>query len=87
MVRQRKQANVIQRYYPKWYSRIRSLFRNKNQERFESVLYRVGQGEKSIFWYWKIDYESRYYTDLQTINLADGEKRFREEDFEMWDEW
>ena len=86
MVKQRKQANIIQRYYPDWPSRIKFLFRNKTQQPFESALYCMGHGDKSIFWYWEIDYKLGHYRDFRTIDLAKGEKRFREEDFGAWPE-
>ena len=84
MVKKYKQANVIQRYYPNWSSRIKFPFRSKTQGRFESALYRMGHDEKSIFWYWEIDYELGHYREFETIDLAEGEKRFREEDFAQW---
>ena len=87
MVKQRKQANIIQRYYPDWSSRIKLLFRNKTPQPLESALYRMGHGEKSIFWYWEIDYKLGHYREFRTIDLEKGEKRFREEDFAAWPEW
>lgn len=84
MVKQRKLANVIQRYPLKWSARVKSLFHNKPREHFESALYRMGHNEKSIFWYWEINYELGYYRAFETIELAEGEKIFREEDFTSW---
>lgn len=87
MVNQLEQANIIQRYYPNWSSRIKLPFRSKTQARFESALYHIGHDEKSVFWYWKIDYKLGHYREFHTIDLAKGEKRFREEDFGAWLEW
>ena len=47
----------------------------------------MGHGEKSIFWYWEIDYKLGHYREFQTIDLAKGQKRFREENFSAWPEW
>lgn len=85
MVKRRKQANIVQRYHSKLSTRVKSLFGGKARGPFESALYRVGQGEKSIFWYWEIDYELWHYRQFQTTDLAEGEMRFREEDFDMPD--
>src|ERR1700742_2187586 len=87
MVKRRKQANVIQQYHPKLSSRVKFIFRDKTQRRFESALYRMGHGDKSVFWYWEINYELGRYREFRTINLAAGEKRFGEEDFDAWPEW
>ncbi len=85
MVKERKEAGVIRQYHPSLNSRLKSkLFRTKHRKQFESALYRVGRDEKSIFWYWEIDYESGHYRHFWTIELAEGEKRFREEDFGSW---
>lgn len=56
--------------------RIKSLFRNRTQEHFESAIYRMGHGKKSVFWYRKLT--SRHF---KTIDLAEGEERFREGEF------
>lgn len=87
MVKQRKQADVIQRYQPNWSSRFKFRFRNKTQGHFESALYCMGHGDKSIFWYWEIDSKLGHYREFRTIDLAKGQKRFREEDFGAWTEW
>ena len=47
----------------------------------------MGHGEKSIFWYWEIDYQSGHYRDFRTIDLPKGEKKFRGENFDAWPEW
>ena len=86
MVKRREQANIIQRYHPKWSSRIKSLFRGKSRERVEAAAYRHGQGEKSIFWYWEIDYELGHFRTFDTLDWVEGMKRFREEDFGSWPE-
>lgn len=87
MIKRRKQANVIQLHRPKWSSRIKSLLRDtRTREHFESAIYRRGHGEKSTFWYWEINYDLGHYRHFETIDLAEGEKRFREEPFDA-PEW
>ncbi len=88
MVKKRQDAGIIQRCYPKLFTRIKlKFFRNKPRQKFESALFRIGRNEKSIFWYWEIDYELEHYRDFKTIDLREGEKRFKEEDFASWPEW
>jgi hypothetical protein len=38
----------------------------------------------STFWYWFLDTEMRYYRDFETVDLGEGERIFREEDFRLW---
>jgi hypothetical protein len=84
MIKQREQAKILERHHPNLASRIKSLFPNKSQNGVESALYRMGRGEKSIFWYWEINYKLRYYRDFRAIDLSKGEKIFRGEDFDLW---
>src|SRR5690348_3375835 len=87
MVKMREQGNIIQRHSPSLISRLKSFFWDQPPEHFESALYRMGHGEKSIFWYWEIDYELGHYREFRTVDLAEGERRFREEDFGSWPEY
>lgn len=82
MVKKRQKAGVIQQSRSNLTSRIKSkLFRKKQ---FSSALYQIGRDEKSIFWYWEIDHELGHYREFRTTNLAEGRKRFQEEDFTSW---
>ncbi len=85
MVKRRQEASIIQRYHPNLTSRLKSgLFHIQPRKQFESALYRLGRDEKSMFWYWEINYELGHFRHFQTTDLAEGEKRFREEDFASW---
>ncbi len=85
MVKKSKEASLIQRYHPSLTSRFKmKLFRTTHRKQFESALYRMGRDEKSIFWYWEIDYELGYFRQFRTTDLVEGEKKFREEDFSSW---
>lgn len=44
----------------------------------------MGQGEKSTFWYWELNYELGYYREFRTTDLAKGKERFRAEVFDAW---
>ncbi len=87
MVKKRQEAGIIQQYYPNLTSRLKSkLFRPKPRQSFETALYRQGRDEKSIFWYWEINYKLGYSRQFWTTDLVEGEKRFREEYFASWPE-
>ncbi len=47
----------------------------------------MGRGERSIFWYWEVNHKSQYYREFRSIDLAEGETRFQEEDFDSWPEY
>ncbi len=85
MVKRRKEAGLIQRYHPNLTYQLKlKLSRFKPRAQFETALYRVGCDKKSMFWYWEIDYKLGHYRHFRTIDLAEGEKLFREEDFASW---
>jgi len=87
MIKQRERANVIRRYHPNLTSKVKSLFRNKSRDGVESGLYRMGHGEKSIFWYWELNHKLQYYRHFRAIDLVEGERVFREQDFGPGSEW
>lgn len=87
MIKQRRRVNIIERYYPNLASRMKSLLHDESRERVESALYRMGSGVKSIFWYWEINYELQHYREFRTIDLAEGQKLYHEENFDLWPEF
>ena len=42
---------------------------------------------KSIFWYWELNYELQYYREFRAVDLAEGQKIFQEEDFDLWSDY
>ncbi len=82
MVEKRQEAGIIQLCRPDVTSRVLSEL----SKPFESALYRTGRDEKSIFWYWEINYKRGHYRHFWATDLAEGEKRFRQEDFALWPE-
>ncbi|KAF9443705.1 hypothetical protein P691DRAFT_808464 [Macrolepiota fuliginosa MF-IS2] len=44
----------------------------------------MGNGPKSIFWYWEVDLKEEYYQEFIAADLAEGEKIYREERFDLW---
>ncbi|KAF9449068.1 hypothetical protein P691DRAFT_774917 [Macrolepiota fuliginosa MF-IS2] len=79
-----KECKIIQPYYPNFTSRFKSLVPTKPQGRVISGLYRLGHGPKSIFWYWEIDSKEEYYQEFLAADLAEGERAYREERFDLW---
>ncbi|XP_006455291.1 hypothetical protein AGABI2DRAFT_121220 [Agaricus bisporus var. bisporus H97] len=78
-------AQVIQRYQPSSTTLDLPLFRCDSDGNALSGLYIKGRGQASTFWYWILDPEMRYFRDFETVDLAEGERIFREENFELWD--
>ncbi len=86
MVKKREDAGVIQLCRLNITSQVLPQLFPAIPKPFESALYRMGRDEKSIFWYWEIDYERGHYRQFWTTDLTEGEKRLREEDFASWPE-
>lgn len=61
-----------------------ALVPRKSNPTVETNLYCIGQGEKAIYWFWEINYELEYYREFRTIDLAGGQKVYREERFDLW---
>lgn len=62
----------------------RSRLRGKSRAGIYSGLYTKGYGEKKTFWYWELNLELRFYQEFESGCLVEGEKAYREEDFETW---
>lgn len=86
MIKQREEASLIQRHNSILASQIISFFYNKSPEHAESAVYRIGQGEKSTFWYWELNYKLQYYREFRAVNLTKGKKLYAEENFKslLW---
>ncbi len=84
MVKKREEAGIIQLYRPNVTSQVLPQLFPAQRKPFESAVYLQGRDEKSIFWYWEINYERGHFRYFRTTDLAEGEKRFREENFALW---
>ncbi len=84
MVKKRTEAGIIQLCRPNVTSQVLPQLFPAIPKPFDSALYREGCDEKSIFWYWEINYERGHFRCFKTTDLVEGEKRFREEDFASW---
>ncbi|XP_006455325.1 hypothetical protein AGABI2DRAFT_209759 [Agaricus bisporus var. bisporus H97] len=78
-------AQVIRRHQPSSTTLELPIFRCDSDGNALSGLYIKGWGQMSTFWYWILDPEMKYYRDFETADLAEGERIFREESFELWD--
>ncbi|KAF9441856.1 hypothetical protein P691DRAFT_811951 [Macrolepiota fuliginosa MF-IS2] len=79
-----KECGIIQPYYPNLTTRFKSLVSKKSQGKLISGLYRIGHGPRSIFWYLEIDFKEEYYQEFLAADLAEGERAYREEQFDLW---
>ncbi|KAF9442347.1 hypothetical protein P691DRAFT_765312 [Macrolepiota fuliginosa MF-IS2] len=88
VIKRWKECGIIRPYYPSIGSRFKSLVAKKDQDKLIFGLFRMGHGPKSIFWYWEVNLKAEYYQDFIATNLAEGEKIYREERFDLWPaEW
>lgn len=73
MIENRQKRNITRPYRPT------SPFLDIPQGRVESGLNIMGRDSKSTFWYWEINYDLETFREFETIDLADGERLYREE--------
>ncbi|KAF9445555.1 hypothetical protein P691DRAFT_777487 [Macrolepiota fuliginosa MF-IS2] len=79
-----KECRIIEPHYPNLTSWFKSLVPKKSQGNVISGLYRMGHGLKSVFWYWEINLKEEYYQEFQAVDLAEGERVYRDERFDLW---
>ncbi|KAF9445558.1 hypothetical protein P691DRAFT_777489 [Macrolepiota fuliginosa MF-IS2] len=79
-----EKCGVIEPHYPNLTSRFKSLVPKKSQGNVISGLYRIGHGPKSLFWYWKINLKEEYYQEFWAVDLDEGERVYRDEQFDLW---
>ncbi|KAF9444985.1 hypothetical protein P691DRAFT_777890 [Macrolepiota fuliginosa MF-IS2] len=84
VIKRWKECGIIQPYYPNLTTRFKLLVSKKSQGKPMSGLYRVGRGPGSIFWYWEIDSKEEYYQQFLAADLPEGERAYREEQFDLW---
>ncbi|KAF9447554.1 hypothetical protein P691DRAFT_706533 [Macrolepiota fuliginosa MF-IS2] len=76
MIERRQRAGLLRPYS--------SPFQQEAQDLAESGLYVAGHGSKSVYWYWEINYTEEHYQEFRALDLAEGERIFREERFDLW---
>ncbi|EKM78462.1 hypothetical protein AGABI1DRAFT_129568 [Agaricus bisporus var. burnettii JB137-S8] len=81
-----EEAQVMQRYQPSSTTLDFPLFRCDSNGNLLSGLYIRGRDQASTFLYWTLDSEMRSFRCFESADLTEGERVFREENFELWDE-
>ncbi|KAF9441898.1 hypothetical protein P691DRAFT_790486 [Macrolepiota fuliginosa MF-IS2] len=84
VIKRWKECRIIQPYHPTFGSRFKPLFAKKSQDKLISGLFRMGHGPGSNFWYWEVNLKEEYYQEFTAADLAEGEKIYREERFDLW---
>ncbi|KAF9442582.1 hypothetical protein P691DRAFT_681180, partial [Macrolepiota fuliginosa MF-IS2] len=79
-----KECGIIEPRYPNLTSRFKSVIPRKSQGNVISGLYRIGHGPKSVLWYWEINLKEEYYQEFLAADLAEGERVYRGERFDLW---
>ncbi|KAF9442811.1 hypothetical protein P691DRAFT_788958 [Macrolepiota fuliginosa MF-IS2] len=83
-IKQLQQAGVMQAYDPDPVSSFARSFPPQSQDQLIFALYRMGHESKSIFWYWEFDSEHKIYREFRAIDLVEGGRVFREQQFDLW---
>ncbi|KXN81186.1 hypothetical protein AN958_05875 [Leucoagaricus sp. SymC.cos] len=90
-VEELEKLNVIKPYHPNFLSTIISIprvFSQRRELKKVSRRYKMGHGDKAIYWYWEFDMEQKYYHEFLTLNFEEAMKIYETEKFKMWeDDW
>ncbi|KXN92929.1 hypothetical protein AN958_08370 [Leucoagaricus sp. SymC.cos] len=84
-----KKLNVIKPYHPNFLSTVTSIPRVFSQWRElkkTSRRYKMGHGDKAIYWYWEFDMEQKCYHEFLALNFEEAMKIYETEKFKMWEE-
>ncbi|KXN89126.1 hypothetical protein AN958_06273 [Leucoagaricus sp. SymC.cos] len=89
MVKKLKKLNVIKLYHPNVLSTIISIprvFSQRRELKKASGRYKMGHGDKAIYWYWEFDMEQKYSHVFFALNFEEAMKVYETEKFKMWKE-
>ncbi|KAF9443408.1 hypothetical protein P691DRAFT_842811 [Macrolepiota fuliginosa MF-IS2] len=74
LVEQIQKAGIVQPYHNGFSSQLKSFLHHKSQGQPVTGLYRMGNGLKSTFWYWEIDFKLGHFQGFHAVNLDEGER-------------
>ncbi|KXN80735.1 hypothetical protein AN958_08104 [Leucoagaricus sp. SymC.cos] len=82
LVNKLETLGVIKPYYPP--ATIESQLIEKQAEKCGQ--YKLGHGDKAVYWYWEFDTESQYFHEFQALDFVEAMGLYQTEKFRMWDE-
>ncbi|KXN85505.1 hypothetical protein AN958_11243 [Leucoagaricus sp. SymC.cos] len=89
MIGKLEKLGVIKSYHPHLSTTFASisqvLSRRKGLAR-GSGRYKIGHGDKAIYWYWEFDVEQEYFHEFYALNFTEAMKIYENEKFRMWEE-
>lgn len=88
MLKKLEKSGAVKPYHQNFSAGLTSIYRSFSRPGRSSGQYKLGHGEKSIFWYWEFDTEKRYFHQFRTLDLEEAMRVYRTEKFRMWkDSW
>lgn len=87
-VKQLEKLGVIKAYHPKLPSSLASIrasiSRQSRQGQPITGQYKLGHGDKAIYWYWEFDTERQYFHQFDTLNFMEAVEFYQAEKFNFW---
>ncbi|KXN85617.1 hypothetical protein AN958_11079 [Leucoagaricus sp. SymC.cos] len=84
-----EKLNVIKPYHSNFLSAITSIprvFSQRGELKKASRRYRMGHGNKAIYWYWEFDLEQKYSHSFYALDFEEAMKIYETEKFKMWED-
>ncbi|KXN81187.1 hypothetical protein AN958_05876 [Leucoagaricus sp. SymC.cos] len=87
-VQQLEKLGVVKPYHPRLSSIFPSISRpfSKNKHVKRSGCYKLGHGDKAVYWYWEFDIEQKYFHQFRALDFTEAMKVYKKGKFTMWRE-
>ncbi|KXN80587.1 hypothetical protein AN958_10408 [Leucoagaricus sp. SymC.cos] len=88
MVQKLEKLGVIKPYHPNLPSTLASIPQMFSRLKHAqcSGRYKLGRGDKTVYWYWEFDMEEGYFHEFRALDFAKAMRIYEKEKFAMWDE-
>ncbi|KXN83051.1 hypothetical protein AN958_01873 [Leucoagaricus sp. SymC.cos] len=88
MVDKFEKSGIVKPYHPKLPSRVASVYRafsrRPSEGKFFCGQYKLGRGEKAIYWYWEFDTEQRYFREFDTLDFMEAMRIYQAAKEDLW---
>ncbi|KXN85500.1 hypothetical protein AN958_11238 [Leucoagaricus sp. SymC.cos] len=83
-----EKLGVIKPYHPHLPSTLASVPQMFSRLKHAqcSGRYKLGRGDKAVYWYWEFDMEEGYFLEFRALDFAKAMRIYEKERFAMWDE-
>jgi hypothetical protein len=89
LVKRFENSDVIKSYHPSFPSGFASIYRSFHRQKRQGKRYgqyKLGHGDKAIYWYWEFDVEEEYFHEFKTMDFAVAMRVYQAAKSELWQE-